>query len=243
MPPPAVPLYFRIQGALRAQIAAGAFGEGARLPSESELAEKFATTRGTVRQALAPLMFEGLIERRKGLGTFVASRPVESRIEAQRPHSFEEQMKAAGAQVGFRLIGFDAEPASSSVTTALELTPDTVIYRLRRLRLVEGEVIGFEDRSMLERIGASIPASSLATQSAVAIAELALGAPLGGMTVSVGAIAVRGETARHLGLRSGSPALVRAHTFFDPAGRPILAGESIYRGDKYRFTYRFGSGE
>jgi GntR family transcriptional regulator len=241
--PPAVPLYFRIQDALRMQIAAGEFAEGARLPSESELAEKFETTRGTVRQALAPLMFERLIERRKGLGTFVASRPVESRIEAQRPRSFEEQMKESGAQVGFRLIGFDAEPASSAVATALGLAPGTVIYRLRRLRLVEGEVIGFEDRSMLERIGAGIPASSLATQSALAIAEFALHSPLGGMTVSVGAIAVQGETARHLGLRSGSPALVRAHTFFDPTGRPILAGESIYRGDKYRFTYRFGNGE
>jgi DNA-binding GntR family transcriptional regulator len=36
---------------------------------------------------------------------------------------------------------------------------------------------------------------------------------------------------------------VRSHIFFDQAGRPILAGESVYRGDKYRFTYRFGKGE
>jgi DNA-binding GntR family transcriptional regulator len=243
MSPAAAPLYFRIQGSLRAQIESGELAEGARLPSESELADKFETTRGTVRQALAQLTFERLIERRKGLGTFVAGRPVESRIEAQRPRSFEEQMKESGAQVGFRLIGFDAEPASAAIVVALELAPGTMIYRLRRLRLVSGEVIGFEDRSMLERIGASIPASTLATQSALAIAELALGTPLGGMTVSVGAIAVQGDTARHLGLRSGSPALVRAHTFFDPAGRPILAGESVYRGDKYRFTYRFGNGE
>jgi GntR family transcriptional regulator len=243
MPPPAAPLYVRIQGSLRTQIASGELAEGARLPSESELAETFETTRGTVRQALAQLTFERLIERRKGLGTFVASRPVESRIEARRPRSFEEQMKETGAQVGFRLIGFDAEAASAAIVTALKIAPGALIYRLRRLRLVSGEVIGFEDRSMLERIGASIPASSLATQSALAIAELALGTPLGGMTVSVGAIAAQGDTAHHLGLRSGSPALVRAHTFFDPAGRPILAGESVYRGDKYRFTYRFGNGE
>src|SRR5260370_33220654 len=96
---------------------------------------------------------------------------------------------------------------------------------------------------MLQRIGRRIPASSLATQSALAIAELALGTPLGGMTVSVGAIAVQGETAHHLGLRSGRPALVRAHTFFDPAGRPVLAGGPVLRGDKYRVTSRFGTGD
>ena len=100
MSPAAAPLYFRIQGSLRAQIESGELAEGARLPSESELADKFETTRGTVRQALAQLTFERLIERRKGLGTFVAGRPVESRIEAQRPRSFEEQMKESGAQVG-----------------------------------------------------------------------------------------------------------------------------------------------
>jgi DNA-binding GntR family transcriptional regulator len=75
------------------------------------------------------------------------------------------------------------------------------------------------------------------------MAELALGTPLGGMTVSVGAIAAQAEIAHHLGVRGGSPALVRSHTFYDQAGQPILAGESIYRGDKYRFTYRFGTGE
>jgi DNA-binding GntR family transcriptional regulator len=62
------------------------------------------------------------------------------------------------------------------------------------------------------------------------------------MTVSVGAIAARGDIARHLEVRSGSPMLVRSHTFYDQAGEPILAGDSIYRGDKYRFTYRFGAG-
>src|SRR5260370_3504080 len=104
MSPLAAPLYLRIQGSLRTKIGSGELAEGARLPSESELAERFETTRGTVRQALAQLTFEGLIERRKGLGTFVASRPVESRIEAQRPRSFEEPMNEDGAQVGGRLI-------------------------------------------------------------------------------------------------------------------------------------------
>ena len=242
MPVPAAPLYLRIQESLRARIASGRLAEGARLPSESELAEKFETTRGTVRQAMAQLSFEGLIVRRMGLGTFVASPRIESRIEAERPRSFEEQMEQSGVHVGFRLIGFDAEPASPAIAAALGLDRGASIYRLRRLRLVAGEVIGFEDRSMLERIGAALPASALTTRSAVAMAELALGTPLGGMTVSVGAIAARGDIAGHLGVRSGSAALVRSHTFFDLAGQPILAGDSVYRGDKYRFTYRFGVG-
>ena len=242
MPVPTTPLYFRIQEMLRTQIASKKLAEGERLPSESELAESFETTRGTVRQALAQLTFEGLIVRRMGLGTFVAGKRVESRIEAQRMRSFEEQMEDMGAHVGFRVLGFDRETASAAVAAALELTAGAPIYRLRRLRLVEGEIIGLEDRSMPERIGTAIPASALVTRPATTMVEAALGTQLGGITVSVGAMAAEPETARELGVRRGCPVLVRTHTFFDQAGKPVLTGESIYRGDKYRFTYRYGQG-
>lgn len=242
MPVPTTPLYFRIQEMLRGQIASGKLVEGAQLPSESELAETFGTTRGTVRQALTQLTFEGLIVRRVGLGTFVAGRPVESRIEAQRVRSFEEQMEETGAHVGFRVLGFEREQPSAAVAASLDLPAGSSVYRLRRLRLVEDEIIGLEDRSMPERIGSAIPASALVTRPATIMIEAALGTPLGGITVSVGAVAAETEVSRDLGIRRGSPVLVRSHTFFDQAGKPVLAGESIYRGDKYRFTYCFGKG-
>ena len=60
------------------------------------------------------------------------------------------------------------------------------------------------------------------------------------MTVSVGAMAAPADIARELAIRRGSPVLVRSHTFFDQHSRPVLTGDSVYRGDKYRFTYRYG---
>jgi DNA-binding GntR family transcriptional regulator len=234
------PLYVRIQELLRTQIASGRIAAGERLPSETELAERFSTTRMTVRQALAQLTFEGLIQRRVGLGTFVAEGPVESRIDAQRVPSFEEQMEETGVRVGFRLLGFDHEAASPAVAATLGLDADAPIYRLRRLRLVRGEVIGLEDRSMPERIGSAIPAGALLSRPATRIVEAVLGTPLGGMTVSVGALVASAQLARDLEVKRGSAVLVRSHTFYDQDGHPVLTGDSTYRGDKYRFTYRYG---
>jgi GntR family transcriptional regulator len=242
MPVPTTPLYFRIQEMLRSQIASGMLAKGEQVPSETELADSFDTTRTTVRQALAQLTFEGLIIRRPGLGTFVAERPIESRMEAQPLRSFEEQMEERGVHVDFRVLGFDREPASAAVAASLVISPGTTVYRLRRLRLVQGEILGLEDRSMPERIGSGIPASALVTRPATIMVEAALGTPLGGTTVSVGAMAAQAETARILGIRRGSPVLVRSHTFFDQSAKPVLTGESIYCGDKYRFTYRYGQG-
>jgi GntR family transcriptional regulator len=239
---PTTPLYYRIQEMLRGEIGSGRLKTGERLPSETELAERFGTTRTTVRQALARLTFEGLIARRIGLGTFVASPSVESEIAAQPVRSFEEQMERRGLHVTFRVLAFNVERAGAAIAKALQVTADTPVFRLRRLRLVEGEIIGLEDRVMLERIGSAIPASALVGRPATAIVEAALGTPLGGMGVSVSAAAAGAEVARMLGVRRGSPVLVRSHTFHDQDGRAVLVGESIYRGDKYHFTYRYGRG-
>ncbi|MGQ0663047.1 MAG: GntR family transcriptional regulator [Pseudomonadota bacterium] len=236
------PLYFRIQERLRAQIAAGEFANGARLPSESALAREFLTTRGTVRQALARLVFEGLIVREMGRGTFVSPPRVESSIDTSLAQSFEEQMAARGSKVTLRLLGFDPVPAPAEAAAALALAPGARVYRLRRLRLVDGTLIGFEQRYMLASLGERVPAGALKTLSAIALVATVLGAPLGRIAVSVEASLATAELARLLKVARASPVLVRAHTFFEASGRPVLHGESYYRGDKYRFSYVFGTG-
>ncbi|MGH7329547.1 MAG: GntR family transcriptional regulator, partial [Polyangiaceae bacterium] len=199
--------------------------------------------RSTVRQALAHLTFEGLIVRRVGQGTFVAKPRIEGRLASERPSSFAEQTEEAGANVGFRLIGFESEPASEAVATGLSIAPRTMVYRLRRLRLVDGEIVGYEDRSMLERVGSRIPASALLTHSMIAMVESAMGSRLGGMTVTVAAERAHSTMARLLNVSPRAPLLIRSHTFFGPSGEPILTGTAVYRGDKFRFTYQFGRTE
>jgi len=56
---------------LRADITEGRLAVGDKLPTESALAERFAVNRHTIRQALAALASDGLVESRRGSGTFV----------------------------------------------------------------------------------------------------------------------------------------------------------------------------
>jgi GntR family transcriptional regulator len=69
-----IPLYRQLFEELCAQIAAGRLGEGARLPSEPALARAHGIGRPTVRQATELLVQRGLVERRRGSGTFVRRR-------------------------------------------------------------------------------------------------------------------------------------------------------------------------
>ncbi|TNF17500.1 MAG: FadR family transcriptional regulator [Rhodobacteraceae bacterium] len=61
----------RTRAALQARIASGEFPVGARLPSEAKLCEEYGLSRTVIREAIAALRFEGLVEPRQGAGVFV----------------------------------------------------------------------------------------------------------------------------------------------------------------------------
>lgn len=73
----APPLYAQIAARLRAQIAAGEYAAGSRVPSEHELSERFRVGRPTVRQATELLVQERVLVRRRGSGTYVNEPPRE----------------------------------------------------------------------------------------------------------------------------------------------------------------------
>jgi GntR family transcriptional regulator len=236
-PSSGTPIYHRIQERLRSDITAGRFADGDRLPSESELARTFQTARGTVRQALARLEYEGLIQREAGRGTFATPSRVQSRIDTRLYQSFEEQLSAQGALIALRVIDFSQCAAPEGIAQALRVLAGADVHRLRRLRLVDGELVGYEDRWMLSELGRRVRPAALKTESAIALMSAALGAPLGRIEVFVRAFAATAEVAQLLEVRRGAPVLVRAHTFYDRNRRPVLTGQAVYRGDRYQFAY------
>jgi len=235
-----VPLYVTIREELRADIAAGRLRPGDRLPSEPELARRYRTTRNTVRHALARLVFEGVVERRMGLGSFVADGRHESTIDTGLRQSFEEQMAARGQLVGHRLLDCGPTPCPAHAADPLRLAEGAPVFRFRRLRLLGGETIGVEIRYLLPELARRVPARDLRETAAVAMVEAAIGAPLSDLEVTVIATTADAGLGRLLGCRRGAAVLTRRHIFRGLGGVPLLFGESSYRGDRYRFTYHLG---
>ncbi|MCG8350649.1 MAG: extracellular solute-binding protein [Chloroflexales bacterium] len=67
-----IPAYFQLKAYLKQQIQDGIWQPGDKIPTEAELCERFNISRTPVRQALKELVFEGLLTRTAGRGTFVA---------------------------------------------------------------------------------------------------------------------------------------------------------------------------
>ncbi len=121
-------LYRQIADYLREEIESGRLGPGARLPTESDLMERFGAARGTCRQALGVLTSEGLVETQQGRGVFVRIRPPLIRTASDR---FSRRHRKAGkgayqAEVESQGYSFRQEIRELGSTKA----PDQVAERL-----------------------------------------------------------------------------------------------------------------
>lgn len=232
------PLYLQIQQFLRLAIEQGRFRAGDKLPSEPELAQRFGTTRATVARALQQLVFEGLIARRAGSGTFVSSPRIDDRVDTNLLESFEDHMIAAGESLHYELLAFESQSATPELSLALG-TQAPMLWRLERLRFVGGRKVALELRHLPESLARGIDVRWLQERSVQQVLREGLGLQIGRMENAVSASVASAEQARILGAAKGAALLVREHTIFDTKGRALLYGRTFYAG-KFSVRYTLG---
>jgi GntR family transcriptional regulator len=231
-----VPNYYRLESHLRESIRSGALKPGDPVPPESQLCQQFSVSRTTVRHALSRLVFEGLIERHRGRGSFVT----EPRLEHSKPFlSFEEEMRARGARTAIKLLDMRTEVAEGKVAEKLGLAEGMKIVVLERLRFVNGQVVGYEIRYLPQRIGEALTTDEIHSQPLVPALRRILGKPRTRLNLKVTASTARRDEARVLETRVGAAVLVREHIwYFEPEG-PMQYGKSVFRGDRYQMSVDF----
>lgn len=233
---PASPLYIQIQDFIRQGIQKGHFKEGDRLPSEQELAERFDTTRATVARALQQLVFEKIISRRSGSGTFVSAEKLEDRVDTTLLESFEDHVLAAGESLRYDLIAFEARQATQEVADRLSLALHAPTFGLERLRIVNERIVALELRHLPDTIARGIRKEWLATLSVQNVLNDCLGLRIGHMENAVSATTASTTIANTLGVKRGAALLVREHTIYDLQGRALLYGKTLYPG---QFSVRY----
>lgn len=226
-----VPLYVRIQRYLLDEIAAGRLSEGDRTPSEPELASKFATTRATVAKAFQQLVYEGVIVRRAGSGTFVARPALSAPIDLTRVRSFEEQLADRGAIIDYEVVAFDPDEPTPIEAQALHLRDKENVFRLDRLRVVSGERMSLERRVIPGELGSRMTPIMIRTKSIHRILDEDFRLPVLRVEGSIRAGIAKGAIADQLAVKRGSPVLIRDYVLLSADRRPLVRGESFYRED------------
>ena len=89
----------QLYGQILEQIVSNKLAQGEKLPSENQIATAFGVSRPVVREALRKLQEDGLVEARRGVGTFVRRRPSEKLIEYATAGSVAGLMRAVEARI------------------------------------------------------------------------------------------------------------------------------------------------
>jgi GntR family transcriptional regulator len=131
------PLAEAVRNELRHLIVSGAFGAGARLPSEPDLCDQYNVSRITLREAVQGLVQEGYLVRRQGSGTYVTLRPTLQNSLDQN-FSYTEYLKHAGIRAGKKILSAKAVDSDEATADALSIEPASPVVEIRRLRTADG---------------------------------------------------------------------------------------------------------
>ena len=152
-------LYSRVETVLANEITDGDLKVGDQLPTEDSLIARFGVSRITVRRAIQNLVSRGLVEIRRGKGTFVAAPKILQ--DLKELSGFVEDMHVLGRKPTARVIGREVVTANATVARHLALTRGERVVRIRRVRLADGVPLSFDETYLPLEIGKKIITNNL----------------------------------------------------------------------------------
>jgi len=231
----AIPLHAQIEEQLRVLIKDEKFQKGNKLPNEVDMSKQLGISRSTLRQSINKLVYEGLLVRKKGIGTFATKTSINSK--AQNWLSFTQEMKALGIEPKNYELHLSWVKPNEELCLFFDIKEDTRILKLERLR-------GNQDYPFVHfisyfnpRIGLtgnedfSRPLYEILEQDYNSIAKLS--------KEEISAIAANSSMSEKLEIKIGEPILKRKRFVFDPGSRPLEWNIGYYKADSFTYNLEF----
>ena len=225
-----IPLHLQVEELLRKLIEEPQFKNGAFLPKEIELSKKLGVSRNTVRQATNKLQNEGLISRKKGVGTKVSGKEISTNLTEW--HSFTQEMNSKGIPFINLEVNTEWVNPDEHIANFLNIRQKTKVLKLSRLKGSTEPFVYFQSYfqprigltgkedfnrhlyDILEHDYHSIPTISKEKIRA----------------------ALAGELGRILHIKKSDPILIRERFVSDPGNRPLEYNIGYYRADKFTYS-------
>jgi GntR family transcriptional regulator len=205
---------------------------GSRLPSDAELCELFAVSRMTARQAVQLVAADGLIERRRGAGTFVRSRPPVER-DLGSPLSFSEAMRSRGMEASSEILAWGTVEPTDDEREALGLESGESAHALERLRLANGTPMAIERAVIPEELAMALDGDFASGSLHQAFQRL--GRVPERAHAEVTAHRATKRQRRLLGLPSTGIVICERRTIFDQEHQPLERTVTCYAPDRFSF--------
>ncbi|MCW3785986.1 GntR family transcriptional regulator [Plebeiibacterium sediminum] len=232
-----VPLHEQVEYYLRSLIERKEYkDDGSILPAELELAQQLGVSRTTVRQAINKLVFEGLLTRKKKVGTRVAKSKITG--YGQEWMSFTQEMHAMGIEVRNYEMHTTWEKANKELAVFFGVEEGSEILRLERLRggVVEGPFVLFVSY-FNPKIG--LTGDENFSQPLYSILEKDYGITVKTSQEEISAVSAGAICVKKLKVSEGVPIFKRERKVYDADGNPVEYNVGLYKADSFKYSIVF----
>jgi GntR family transcriptional regulator, phosphonate transport system regulatory protein len=227
-------LFASIADTLKAEIAAGLYPPGAKLPTEAALSARFGVNRHTVRHALQSLAEAGTVHSRRGSGVFVAARPMDYPLG--RRVRFHQNIEASGKTPSRRITRVETLPAQAEEAAMLHLADGSRVLVVEGISLADGQPLAvFRSVFPAERFPGLQDAVTARGSITAALAECGLTDYTRSETRLTARLADP-VLALALQVAAQAPVLQSVAVNVDLAGVPVEYGTTWFAGDRVTLT-------
>lgn len=228
-----VPLHVQAEGMLRRLIEEEDYKNGKYLPNEVELSAQLNISRNTLRQAINKLVYEGLLVRKKRVGTKVARKGIVGGVKNWL--SFSQEMKMLGVEVRNFELHISRKPLTDKLRNFFDASDDAdrclVLERVR----------GNRDYPFVYFISYFNPAIPLTGEENFAAPLYEMLSKNHGITVKTSKEEISAQLAGDflagkLEIESGDPILVRKRMVYDENDFPVEYNVGFYRADSFTYS-------
>jgi len=227
-----VPLHYQVEELLRKLIELPEYKNGGFLPKEVEFAKRLGISRNTIRQATNKLEYEGLLVRKKGVGTKVSQNIVTTSLDSW--HSFTQEMSEKGVVFINFVIETNWVKADAKIAAFMQIPVETEVLCLIRLRGFEDGPFVYFESYFHPRIG--LTGKEDFTRPLYDIIEQDYNIVPSISSERIRAKSASAITAKRLRIGRGDPVLVRERFVSDPGNRPIEYNIGFYIAEKFTYT-------
>lgn len=226
-----IPLYFQIAENLKQAISDGTLKPGDRLDNELDLTERLGVSRPTVRQAIQRLVDQGLVVRRRGLGTVVVAPRI---LRSVALTSLYDDLKANARGPATTVLAVTHIEADDELAANLMLPAGAPVLCLDRLRLADGIPLALMHNYLPAGLLKSDPADALEKTGLYELLR-SQGIQLQAGEQVIGARKATAREAKMLQAPRGATVLTMTRTAFDQGGTPVEHGRHAYLAERYSF--------
>ncbi|MEK3889202.1 GntR family transcriptional regulator [Bacillus sp. FSL K6-3431] len=229
-------LYYIVKMSIMKKIQINEYEVGEKLPTEMELCEEYGVSRTTIRIALQQLALEGRVYKLQGKGTFVAKPKIQQSLTTFEK-GFASQMIEQGYEPKTEIIDLQVIPADASLADHLQIKENDPVHRLTRVRYANDEPLFYAISYIPWHFAPGlVNDEEECKRSLYQLLQEKYQLKIHKTIEEIEPILASKTISSYLNVSEGTPVLSLETITYNMEHIPIEFSESVFRGDRSKFT-------